>query len=144
MGLERGVLCVYSPVSCCIAQKREFQLTFSFSNENTMPLIYIEDLFIATMGHYWLNYASKRAPSIVAFKYINLSSNTFICLPFDEGKQITIRPSTSLLCLSVSTLRFFSVLHSDSSRNHLPTRQKMRHRVKAEVGHVICGGSWEL
>lgn len=109
-----------------------------FSNENTMPLIYIEDLYIATMGHYWLNYASKRAPSKVDFKYINLSSNAFICLPFDEGKQITIRPSTSFLCLSVSTVRFFSVLQSQRFLPKPPSN-KAKNASSRKGGSGSCG-----
>lgn len=111
-GLGAGLFVCLQPCFLLSWIQTRISTSISFSNENTMPLIYIEDLHTATMGHYWLNYASKRAPSNVAFKYINLSFNAFICLPFDEGKQIMIRPSTSFLCLSVSTVRFFSVLQS--------------------------------
>lgn len=129
-----GLVCL-QPCFLLYCIQTRISTSISFSNENAMRLKYIEDLFIATMGHYWLNYASKRAPSNVAFKYINLSSNTFLCLPFDEGKQITIRPSTSFLCLSVSTLRFFSVLQSQRFLPKPPSN-------KAKNASSRKGGSW--
>lgn len=144
-GLGAWVLVCLQPCFLLIAYKREFQLVFR-SLMKIRCHLYTLNIFLSPL------WATTGLIMLARGRRLTWLLNTSIChltplfayrsmreskLPFDRVRPFCV--SQFLLC--VSSL-FYS--HSASSRNHLPTRQKMRHRVKAEVGHVICEGSWEM
>lgn len=146
-GLGAWGLACLQPYFLLYCIQTRISISISFSNENTMPLIYCTlKIFLSPL------WATTGLIMLARGRRLTWLLNTSIChrtplfayrlmreskLPFDRVRPFCV--SQFLLC--VSSL-FYS--HSASSRNHLPTRQKMRHRVKAEVGHVICEGSWEV